>query len=297
MGEKGLDSTGFTPGNRYTGRTLKFSGSLTSRLSILFFIGFLVMCPGVLAHMPNAPESPVVDLGSITILDGGEAVEIDLDDVAEYHGIMTNSDPDACICCICTFRAAKAGLGELFGDEIPERSDIGITSYLPSPGSVHTAMLISGTGPKLNCDDQGQFQVFCLNGTEIEDLSNPSLKSASADRSIDNYHLIFTRLSTGDSVEISVSDEMFPEDFFDLRKKVKVGMSATDDEMNLFSSEWSDTRNKFLESEDWEIFNEIGEPEGESEEEPEEEPDVIGGAAFLTFLICMLVVFTVFARR
>jgi hypothetical protein len=247
--------------------------------------------------MPNAPEAPVVDLGSITILDAGEVVEIDLDDVAEYHGLMTNSNPDACICCICTFRAAKAGLEELFGDEIPERSDIDIASYLPSPGSVHTAMLISGTGPKLECDDQGQFQVSCLNGTEIKDLSNPSLKSASADRSIDDYRFIFTRLSTGDSVEISVSDEMFPENFFDLRKKVKVEMTATDGEKNLFSSEWSDTRNKFLESENWEIFNEIGEPEDNSEEEPEEEPDVIGGAAFLTFLICMLVVFTVFARR
>jgi hypothetical protein len=296
MGEKDLDYTGIMPDNQDKQSVFAFLKYPVFRVSVLLIIGFLILCPGAFAHMPDgsgASEAPEVDLGAITILDGDEEIEISLDDVAEYHGLMTNSEPDACTCCICMFRAAKVGLGELYGDEIPERSDIGITSYLPSPGSVHTAMLITGTGPKLKCEDRGQFKLLYLNDTRIEDLSNPNLKSASEDNSAENYHFIFTRLSTGESVELSVSDEMFPADYFELRKKVQFGMTATEDEKNLFSTEWSETRNKFLESQDWEIYNEIDEPE----EEPEEEPDVVGGAAFLAFLICMLVVFAVFARR
>ena len=296
MGEKDLDYTGIMPDNQNKQSVFAFLKYPVFRVSVLLTIGFLLLCPGAFAHMPDgsgASEAPEVDLGALTILDGDKEIEISLDNVAEYHGLMTNSEPDACTCCICMFRAAKAGLAELFGDEIPERSDIGITSYLPSPGSVQTAMLITGTGPKLECEDQGQFRLLYLNETEIEDLSNPSLKSASADNSIDNYRFIFTRISTGESVEISVSGEMFPADYFELRKKVQIKMTATEDEKNLFSTEWSDTRNKFLECQDWEIFNEAGEPE----EEPDEEPDVVGGAAFLAFLICMLVVFAVFARR
>ena len=107
---------------------------------------------------------------------------------------------------------------------------------------------------------------------------------------MDNYHFIITRLSTGDSVEISVSDEMFPEDFFDLRKKVKVEKTSSGEEDALFLSEWSDTRNRFLESQDWEIFNEIEEPE-------KEEPDVMGGSVFLACLICGLIVFAAFVRK
>lgn len=264
--------------------------SLTVQAGMILIVGFLILCPGVFAHMPGASDAPDVDLGPLVLLENGEAVDISIDDVADYHGLMTNSEPDACICCICMFRVAKAGLGELFGDEIPERSDIGIVSYLPSPGSVHTAMLITGTGPKLDCDNPGQLQVLNPNGTEIDDLSNANLKSASAQRSMDNYHFIFTRLSTGESVEISVSDEMFPEDFFDLRKKVKVEKSSTDDENELFLSEWSETRDKFLESQDWEIISEMEEPE-------EEEPDVVGGAIFLVFLVGILLIFIYFVRR
>jgi len=290
MSGKGLGEPGLLPGSYFWKRTAGFHSQPVVRSAIILIAGLMLLCPGALAHMPGASEAPEVDLGPIVMLEGGETVEIDLDDVAEYHGLMTNSEPDACICCICMFRAVKAGLGELFGDEIPERSDIGITSCLPSFGSVHTAMLITGTGPKLDCNDPGQLQVFRNDGNDMDDLSNPCLKSASVERSMDNYHFIFTRLSTGDSVEISVSDEMFPEDFFDLRKKVKVEKSSTEDENTLFLSEWSETRDKFLESQDWEIFNEIEEPE-------EEEPDVIGGAVFLTCLICGLLIFAVFVRK
>lgn len=290
MSGKGLKKPGVLPGSFYMKSIPEFYSLSGMRAGVIFIFALLVLCPGALAHMPGASEAPEVDLESIVILDGGVPVEIGIGDVADYHGLMTNSEPDACICCICMFRAAKVGLGELFGDEIPERSDIGITSYLPSAGSVHTAMLITGTGSKLDCEDKGQLQVLYLNGTELADLSNPSLKSASAKRSMDNYRFIFTSLSTGDSVEISVSDDMFPGDFFDLRKKVKVGKTSTEDENNLFLSEWSETRNRFLESQDWEIFNEIEEPE-------EEEPDVTGGAIFLTCLIGGLLGFVAVVRK
>ena len=222
MSGKGLGKPELPAGIFFWKRTAGFHSLPGVRGAIILIAGLMLLCPGALAHMPGASEAPDVDLGPIIMLEGGDTVEIDLDDVAEYHGLMTNSEPDACICCICMFRVAKAGLGELFGDETPQRSDIGIASYLPSTGSVHTAMLITGTGPKLDCNDPGRLQVLRTDGTEVDDLSNPGLKSASAERSMDNYHFIITRLSTGDSVEISVSDEMFPEDFFDLRKKVKV---------------------------------------------------------------------------
>ena len=81
---------------------------------------------------------------------------------------------------------------------------------------------------------------------------------------------------------VDVKDEVFPDDFFDLRRKVRYGIpeEATEEEVDRFRSEWEEVRNAFLTKPDWELFEGI--------EEPKE--DVTSGIIFLSILgICAVI--------
>ena len=95
-----------------------------------------------------------------------------------------------------------------------------------------------------------------------------------------------------DSFEVVLKEGVFPEDFFELRKKVKFGVpeKATSEERTLFKSEWEDTRDKFLTLQDWELFEGVEEPEGE-------EADVVGGAIFFSILVIGLGLLVVLSLR
>ena len=115
----------------------------------------------------------------------------------------------------------------------------------------------------------------------------------SKNNTLDNFKFNISRKSTGEYFEVTIKEGVFPDDFFELRKKVKFSIpeTPTDEDKSQFKSEWEDTRDKFLTQPDWELF--------EGVEEPEEDVDVIGGAMFFSILIAafILLIVMIFKRR
>jgi hypothetical protein len=243
----------------------------------LMLLAALVLCQGAPAHMPGAAPAPEVDLGPIVVQDSGVPVEIDIDDIAVYHGELEGKEPDACICCACMYRVLLAGISEVWGDEIPERSDLGVQSRLVSNGALHTAWYVTGTGPGMDAASAGRLTLAAPNGSAMTDYSKQARVKIAQNRNFEDYNFEVTRISTGECVTLTVREDLFPEDFLELRRLVKVEKSATEEETAEFTAKWSTLRDDFLQKPDYELFNEIEPPEGE-------EHDVVGGGIFLALL-------------
>ncbi|KAF1076396.1 hypothetical protein [Methanogenium sp. MK-MG] len=260
---------------------------MMKKLGIFVLLAALVLCQGVSAHMPGAAApAPEVDLGPIVVSDNGVPVEISIDDVGKYHGMLEGKSPDVCVCCACTYRAILSGINEVWGDEIPERSDIGLKCGLISNGSVHAAWYVTGTD--MDPNNQGKLELILPDGSVLTNQSPSAIKKASKARTPESYWFEVSRLSTGDSVKLTVSDDVFPEGFAEMRKKVKFDKTASKDEIRQFISDYTSVRDGMLQKADYELFNEI--------EEPDESPDILGGGIFLT-LLCGLCIGLVVMRR
>lgn len=252
-------------------------------MKAIFFLllAALALSQGVFAHMPGAAPMPEVDLGPIVVSDDGVPVEITIDDVAAYNGEMEGKEPDACVCCACMYRVLLSGIHELWGDEIPGRSDIGVESRLVSNGALFTAWLVTGTGPGMDPASAGQLTLVAPDGSVLTDYSKEARMKIAKNRNHDDYRFVVTRLSTGESISLSLREEAFPEGFLDLRKKVKVDQTASAEEAAVFLAQWETLRDDLLQKPDYELFNEIEPPD-------EEKPDVVGGGVFLG-LLCIAV--------
>lgn len=267
------------------------------------FIASTIPLP-IEAHMPGAKPPPEFELESIAIDDRGTEIEITIDDIGDYHNERakdmkremlkkqgkTDEEIEAiigeefagadgkCPCTSCAFRAALLGISKIWGDEIPKRDDIKIISNLSTPGSCQCFQYITGTGPKIEPTPKtkGEFHIILPNGTEITNKSIKSIKKNGVNTNIDNWKFNISRKSTGKYFIVDVKDDVFPDDFFELRRKVKYGTpeAATEEEMDRFRSEWEGVRNAFLTKPDWELFEGI--------EEPKE--DVTSGIIFLSIL-------------
>ena len=229
------------------------------------------------AHMPGAKPLPEFELVPISVYDGDTLIEISIDDIGEYHGGI-------CICGGCAFRATQLGISEIWGEERPARDDIKIVSRLPTPGSRDCFQYVTGTGQGIETKTKGEYKIILPDGTEITNMSKKNLKKTSKGNTLDNFRFDICRKSTGECFEIAVKEGVFPDDYFELRKKVKYSIpeNATSEEKALFKSEWGEVRDKFLTNPDWELFEGVEEPE-------EEEPDVVGGAIFFSILVIGLI--------
>ena len=277
-------------------------------LSSLFIASTIPLL--VEAHMPGAKPPPEFELEPIVINDGGTEIEITIDDIGDYHNerakdmkrqmlkkqgktdeeinvIIEEEFAGAdgkCPCTSCAFRAALLGISKIWGDEIPKRDDIKIISNLSTPGSCQCFQYITGIGPEIEPapKTKGEFYIILLNGTEITNKSIKNVKKKGVNTDTDNYRFNISRKSTGEYFIVDVKDDVFPDDFFELRKKVKFGKpeEATEEETDRFTSEWEEVRNAFLTQPDWELFEGI--------EEPKE--DVTSGIIFLSILgICAVI--------
>ena len=69
--------------------TNKKGNKIGNKRCVVFFLLMLLMLSifvvPVEAHMPGASETPEFELDDITIFDGGEEIEISMDDVGDYH--------------------------------------------------------------------------------------------------------------------------------------------------------------------------------------------------------------------
>ena len=257
-------------------------------IAILIFLTIFSSIISAEAHMPGAKPPPESKLKPIVMNDGEAEIEITIEDVAEYHNQKTKqisekilaaegksdaeidkiikeefSDADGkCSCVSCSFRATLLGIQKLWGKEIPERSDIKIISYLPSSGSVQCFKYITGNASEVpNARSNGEFVLVRLPGKKAMDIG------------IDSWNFAIIRKSTGDRFEIQTRKDIFPESFFELRKKVNIEKSATEEEIKKYSVMWQKVRDAFLTKADWELFEGI------------KEPFPVGGAIFFSLLI------------
>ncbi len=244
------------------------------------------------AHMPGAKPPPEFELEPILITDGGMEIEITVADIGDYHhermkeiktkmlkqqgktdeeiakliekefGQISGADA-ICACAAGAFRVAKLGISEVWGDEIPERSDIKIISRIPTMGSMQCFQYITGTGPKVpNVTYKGEFHMVLLDGTEITDFSIQNVKPRSKDMDASWWNCIFIQKSTGEEFGVQVKDDALAEGFYELRKKVKFGIPemATGEEIDEFRTVYEEVRDGFLTLPDWEIFEGVEKP-------------------------------------
>ena len=266
----------------------------------------------VVAHMPGAKPSPEFELDSIVISDGGIEIEITIDEVGDYHNecmkkfkvkmLKKKGKTDEeiariieeefagtdgkCPCTSCAFRAVLLGMSEIWGDEMPEREDIKIITRRPTPGATQCLQFITGTGPNVpSVKSKGELHMSLADGTVVTDLSVPSLKKHMKDMGIESWNFIIIRKSTGEEFEVQVKEDIFPEGFDELRKKVKMENTATEEEIDEFRTMWEEVRNAFLTLPDWELFEGI------------EKPFPVSGAVFFSLLVIGLVTIMVGMRK
>ena len=263
----------------------------------------IVVAP-VEAHMPGTSPPPEFELEPIVITDGGAEIEIAIEDVGNYHNermkelkakvLKKKGKTDEeiakivekefggvsgnCPCTSFAFRAASLGISQVWDGEIPERNDIKIITRRPTPGATQCLQYITGTGPKVpNVTNKGELQMILADGTEVTDLSVPSLKKHMKDMGIETWNIIIIRKSTGEQFEVQAVEDIFPEGFSELRDKVNVEGTATPEEIDEFRAMWEEVRDAFLALPDWELFEGI------------EEPFPVGGAIFLGILVVGLI--------
>ena len=239
------------------------------------------------AHMPGAEPPPEFEMEPIKITDGGIEIEITIDEVGKYHNecmkefktkmLKKEGKTDdeiskviekefatatgMCPCSSCAFRAASLGISQVWGDEIPERGDIKIISRRPTPGATQCLQYITGTGAKVpNVTSKGELQMILADGTEVTDLSVPSLKKHMKNMGIETWSFVIIRKSIGKQFEVQVVEDVFPEGFSELRDKVKAAKTATPEEVDEFKVMWEEVRDGFLTLPDWELFEGINEP-------------------------------------
>jgi hypothetical protein len=286
---------------------------------ILLMLAAVVMLPlasPVEAHMPGANPPPEFELEPIVISDGGIEIEITIEDVGNYHNetmkefktkmlkekgkteeeVAKTIEKEfagatgICPCSSCAFRAASLGISRVWGDEIPERSDIKIISARPSPGAIQCLQYITGTGPKVpNVTNKGELHLILPDGTQVIDLSPPSLnKNMKKAMTIENWNFIIIRKSTGEQFEVQAVEDIFPEGFGELRAKVKVEGTATPAETAEFRAMWEEVRDAFLTQPDWELFEGVEEPE---------EPVPVGAIVFSGALVVFVVTGFIYSAR
>lgn len=265
----------------------------TARMSIPILVTLVLFTgtiPGVLGHAPGVLSTPEFEINDIVIVDGGKELTISLKDVGLYHNEIfknnkmkmmkaqnkTQEQIDAaikkefegadgiCPCVITAFRATLLGIGEIWGDELPERKDIRIISSLPTMGSMQVFQYITGTASNVpDVTEKGQFKIILPNGTEVKDFSKMKIKVLSMNNSMENYHFNIESISSGESYEAVYLEAVYPEGYFELRLKVKMNYpeDATTEDNDEFTVMYEDVRDSLLSSEDWELFEDVDEPE------------------------------------
>lgn len=139
----------------------------------------------------------------ISIYDDEELVTISLDDL------------EACLCGVCAYRSSLEAFSfEDLWEGIPHRGDVSIISAHPSDGHEEVFLYILGNLTE-------DYTIDAPEGTD-ETYIIP-----------ENYDYTFIQKSSGDSIEVSISDDVFYDNMYELRTKAKLG-TATAEEKSAF---------------------------------------------------------------
>lgn len=151
---------------------------------------------GVTIRIPSVPP--------IKIMADGKEENITLDRVFRFHG-------DECPGAAIAYRAVQYGINLLYRNEIPERDDLLVVSRTPAGGVK-------------DCID------FILKGDKP---SEKALFPMGMEKSRDGFSFTVVRKSTCETVEVKLNKELFPVDFFPLKKKEQA-KTITEDEWKRF---------------------------------------------------------------
>lgn len=181
-------------------------------------IGLLLLCGG--ESVANSPEKVTTEILPVFVYDEGNLLEITIEDVGKYHG-------DICPCLLAGFRVTQFAISQLWKDEIPERKDFRIVSAFPGQGSQDAFEFIT------RAKTRGDFTLELPEGTSA--LST----------TVDNWAFSFVRKSTDERVRIRFKKEVFPERFFELRKKVEE-QAATSEEKGAFGRARQELKDRLM---------------------------------------------------
>ncbi|MDI6810170.1 MAG: CbiX/SirB N-terminal domain-containing protein [archaeon] len=168
---------------------------------------------------------------TVLIYDEEELQEISLAEVGAHHGKI-------CPCVAFAFRSTlRAFSEEELWDGIPHRGDVKIVCAHPSDGHQKTFEYI------LNSTEDVVIEL--PPGTDIINIT------------ADNYVYTFINKSTNESVTLRVKEDIFPERFFELRTKNKLG-TATPEEKKAFKLLWEELKEKAMYKPLDRVFKELG---------------------------------------
>lgn len=238
----------------------------------ILLLAALVLIVGAYAHSAGAapqddngpaPSGPADPLSPFIVQDNGVQAEVSIGNAAAYHAKMEAEEdgtpvpeqPEIDPCCAWMYRSISAGTRALWGDDIPARSDISVASYLPSCGALHTGWYVTGIGPGMDTASAGRFILVKPDGTELTDTSHAARSKIARSRTADSYRIVITRVSTGESATVSLSEEAFPDRFFELFKKVKTDPSVTKEEVAEFNHVKDAFRDTLVQRPDDELFS------------------------------------------
>ncbi|MDO9538765.1 MAG: hypothetical protein Q7J09_02020, partial [Methanocalculus sp.] len=246
----------------------------------------LVLCQSASAHLPGAAAAPEFELESIIVSEDGRHIEITIDDLAAYHGELQGEEKSVELAVAMFYRAIKSGIVELWGDEIPERSDIGLKTRWISWGSIHSSWYITGTGPDMDPRYQGTYEMIGTDGLILTNLTKQLVSKNTKAMNDESLWFEITQHSTGKSVERTFSEDIVPDRFMEVRYNARFTENPSPEDIALFASEYTVFRNALLEKPDFEIFNEVEEPK----------QSILAGGIVLA-LICGLGIGMIIMRR
>jgi len=167
---------------------------------------------------------------AVLIYDEEELQEISLAEVGAHHD-------EICPCVAFAFRSTlRAFSDEELWDGIPRRGDVKIISANPSDGHNMAYEYI------LNSTEDVMIEL--PPGTDIINITT------------DNFVYTFINKSIGESVTLRVKEDIFPERFFELRTKKKLG-TATPEEKKAFELLWEKLKEKAMYKPVDRVFEEV----------------------------------------
>ena len=172
---------------------------MSKKLLLLLSICLIVSSAG--ADLDMAEDYKVPDIPPIKVMEDDKEVVITLGDAFEYHD---HPCPGVCV----GFRALTYAIELLWGETIPERGDLIVFSRGPMSGVLDIFTLTTCGDLKAKADAVTQ----ATPGPLIPKGITPGR---------DKFRFTIIRKSTGDAVDIKLKRDLFPKDFFSLRKKIK----------------------------------------------------------------------------
>lgn len=187
--------------------------------------------PGNRALIPHANISRFIELRvndvvlpPLQIKKDGDLCQIN------YTGVALEPDGKICVCGSFVFRAMQIAFNELWKNDVPQQNEIKAIAHQPTDGTEDALDIIAGPGN------------FTIQGTvENAVYATP-----------DNYTYLVNNKITGQTLKITARPEIFPENFFDLRARIK-NQTATGEEKKQFQ----ELRSQVVEKLRWEPAEEL----------------------------------------